>query len=195
MTALASDWLQPGLPADGQVPVVVPDAGGQAPELLARHAPVGDPELPDAEAAGQHCLHRDQAQGDPAYNHNIERNVRNSMSGKTAKRKGSGFEREISKYLNEKLGIHSYRTPLSGAISNLRADLMGTPDLHVECKRTEKFQIYAALEQAEKARDKKTLVTVVNRRNKMTTGESLVVMRLDEWLSLYEAYLQHKGLK
>ena len=117
------------------------------------------------------------------------------MSGKTAKRKGSGFEREIAKYLNEKLGINSYRTPLSGSISNLRADLMGTPDLHVECKRTEKFQIYAALEQAEKARDKNTLVTVVNRRNKMTTGESLVVMRLDEWLSLYEAYLQHKGLK
>ena len=40
MTALASDWLQPGLPADGQVPVVVPNAGGQAPELLPRHAPV-----------------------------------------------------------------------------------------------------------------------------------------------------------
>jgi len=117
------------------------------------------------------------------------------MSGKTAKRKGSGFEREIAKYLNEKLGINSYRTPLSGAIQNLRADLMGTPDLHVECKRTEKFQIYAALEQAEKARDKGTLVTVINRRNKMTTGESLVVMRLDEWLELYRRYLQSEGLK
>jgi hypothetical protein len=71
---------------------------------------------------------------------------------------------------------------------------MGTPDLHVECKRTEKFQIYAALEQAEKAKDKNTLVTVINRRNKMTTGESLVVMRLDEWLQLYAAYLKEKGV-
>jgi len=71
---------------------------------------------------------------------------------------------------------------------------MGTPDLHVECKRTEKFQIYAALEQAEKAREKGTLVTVINRRNKMTTGESLVVMRMDEWLQLYAAYLKEKGV-
>ena len=116
------------------------------------------------------------------------------MSGKTPKRKGSGFEREIAKYLNEKLNINSYRTPMSGAIQNLRADLMGTPDLHVECKRTEKFQIYAALQQAEKARDKGTLVTVVNRRNQMKTGESLVVMRLDEWLQLYAAYLKEKGV-
>ena len=65
MSLVASDWLQPGLPADGQVPVVVPDAGGQAPELLGRHAPVRDPELPDVQTAGQHRLHCDHTQGDP----------------------------------------------------------------------------------------------------------------------------------
>ena len=116
------------------------------------------------------------------------------MSGKAPKRKGSGFEREIAKYLSDKLNINSYRTPMSGAIQNLRADLMGTPGLHVECKRREKLQIYAALQQAEKARDENTLVTVVNRRNNMKTGESLVVMRLDEWLQLYASYLKEKGI-
>ena len=62
---MTSDWLEPGLPADGQVPVVGPDAGGQAPELLSRHAPVGDPELSDVDTAAQHRLHRAHTQRDP----------------------------------------------------------------------------------------------------------------------------------
>ena len=57
--------LEPRLPADSQVPVVVLDAGGQAPELLSRHAPVWDPELSDVNTTAQHRLHRAYAQRDP----------------------------------------------------------------------------------------------------------------------------------
>jgi Holliday junction resolvase len=117
------------------------------------------------------------------------------MSGKAPKRKGSGYEREVANYMKEKINIDASRTPMSGAINNLRADLMGTPHIHVECKRTEKFQIYAALKQAEVAKKDEELVAVMNRRNQMKTGESLVVMRLDDWLLLYESYLKERGEK
>ena len=63
--------LDSGLPADGEVPVVLLDAGGQLRELLAAHTPVGDPQLPDVDAAGQHPLHCLHAQGDSANNKKI----------------------------------------------------------------------------------------------------------------------------
>ena len=35
---------------------------------------------------------------------------------------------------------------------------------------------------------------VIQRRNNMTTAESLVVMRLEDWAVLYEAYLDSLGI-
>ena len=63
--------LDPRLPADSEVPVVLLDAGGQLGELLTAHTPVRDPQLPDVDAAGQHPLYCLHAQGDSANNKRI----------------------------------------------------------------------------------------------------------------------------
>jgi len=119
------------------------------------------------------------------------------------KRKGDGYERELAKWLDARLfGSQGKitRAPLSGGGSYItgggRADLLGTPDLWIEAKRTERFVPYAAMAQAEMGihkSDTPEMPVVVQRRNKMKTGESLVVMRLNDFAFIYEGYLNQYG--
>lgn len=119
------------------------------------------------------------------------------------KRKGDGYERELAKWLDRRLfgGEGKVtRAPLSGGGSYItgggRADLIGTPDLWVEAKRTEKFQPYAAMQQAETGihkSDTPEMPVVMQRRNNMKTQDSLVVMRLNDFAFIYEGYLMQYG--
>jgi Holliday junction resolvase len=124
------------------------------------------------------------------------------VSHRGSKNKGSTFEREIASYLNETMGLESRRALLSGGGRNDGgADLDGTPLIHVEAKRTETFSPYAAMVQAEtaigkaigKAKDK-VMPVVIQRRNNVATARSLVVMRAEDWVKMYAAYLQAKGV-
>jgi Holliday junction resolvase len=116
------------------------------------------------------------------------------------KSKGDNYEREISAYINEHTGLQSFRAPLSGggkqfSVGNITAgsaDIVGTPAIWPECKRTERFTPYEAIAQAERgiaARNSTEMPVVFTRRNRVPTGQSLVVMRLDDWLKFYKAYL------
>ena len=121
------------------------------------------------------------------------------------KRKGDGYERELAKWLNHWLfgdKPQVQRAPLSGGGANLFGgglpDLNGTPFVWVEAKRTEKFSPYAALEQAEAGIEKSNssdIPVVVSRKNRMDTSESLVVMRLGDWLPMYKAFLWEFGIE
>ena len=122
------------------------------------------------------------------------------MSGRGSKAKGSSYELEVASYLAESVGLKCRRALLSGGGRNDGgADLDGTPLVHMELKRVESFSPYKAMEQAEqaisKARDKSVKPVVVTRRNRMRTGESLVVMRLDDWLPVYELWLKSSASK
>lgn len=121
-----------------------------------------------------------------------------------SKNKGDGYERELAAYIDKAIFGGSgrvFRAPLSGGGRSLHgggsADLTGTPDLWVEAKRTEKFTPHAALAQAERgiAANKftKDIPVVINRRNRMKTGESLTLLRLDDFLKIYLVYLQSLG--
>tara|TARA_R110002153_G_scaffold21445_3_gene71513 strand:+ start:1273 stop:1692 length:420 start_codon:yes stop_codon:yes gene_type:complete len=119
------------------------------------------------------------------------------------KNKGDGYERELAKYFNEVLydgADRIFRAPLSGGGRSLHgagsADLVGTPLIWVEAKRTERYSPYPAVQQAEagiEAIKGSDIPVVVNRKNRMQTGESLVTMRLDDWMKLYAAYLKSNG--
>jgi len=119
------------------------------------------------------------------------------------KRKGDGYERELAKWLDKRLFGSSgkiSRAPLSGGGSYMtgggRADLIGVPDLWIEAKRTERFVPYAAMQQAETGihkSDTPEMPVVVQRRNGMKTGDSLVVMRLHDFAFIYEGYLNQYG--
>ncbi len=113
--------------------------------------------------------------------------------------KGNGYENELAQYLSEKTGIYVSRSPLSGGgLKDVQmADLYGTPEIWVEAKRTERANVYAAMEQAERgiaARDNDDAPVVITRKNNVPTGKSLVVMRLDDWTVLYRAYLIWSGV-
>ncbi|CAB4159039.1 hypothetical protein UFOVP708_45 [uncultured Caudovirales phage] len=121
--------------------------------------------------------------------------------GRASKAKGSGYERELAAWLNERVGIRSRRALLSGGGRNDGgADLDGVPHVHIEAKRTEAINVKAALRQAEASiakgehqPDDKPMPVVVTRQNRMATGESLVVMRADDWVKLYSAWLMERS--
>lgn len=122
--------------------------------------------------------------------------------GRGCKAKGSAYERELAHYLNSHLfeTEQVFRAPLSGGGSvNYQAggaDLVGTPGIFVEAKRTERLNVRSALAQAEgniKTRQSPDFATIMTRKNREATGDSLVVMRLDEWMPLYEAWLRQRG--
>jgi hypothetical protein len=120
------------------------------------------------------------------------------MSGRGAKAKGSDYERELSAHLNGTLGLSSRRALLSGGGRNDGgSDLDGTPLIHVEAKRTETFAPYAAMQQAEESISRGSRIAmpvVIQRRNRMTTGQSMVVMRMDDWMKMYAAFLREQGV-
>lgn len=117
---------------------------------------------------------------------------------KSPKNKGSGYERELAAYFNDRLGLRCFRTPLSGGgfgfARNVApsADLTGTPDLWVEAKRVERLNFHEAMAQAERGSDahgRVDMPMVVNRKNHQRLEDSVVVLRLKDFMKLYDAYL------
>ena len=121
------------------------------------------------------------------------------MSGKAPKRKGDGYERELAKYFNKKVFDGEdkvQRAPLSGGgavKSSGGSDLKNTPYIFVEAKRTEKFQIHQSMRQVEdnieisKSND---MPIVITRRNRTETGDSLCVLKLDDFLKMYQLLIK-----
>ena len=122
---------------------------------------------------------------------------------KKHKDKGDRYERELRQYFNDTLEIDTaHRAPLSGGgfVGNMvgGADVIGVPDLFIEAKRVERLNFMEAVRQAEGNRDKTNspeVPIVINRRNQMKTGQSLCVLRLDDFMKFYKAYLETTGFK
>lgn len=120
-------------------------------------------------------------------------------NGRGMKAKGDEYERELASYINEATGLSSGRAPLSGGGKvglYGGADLIGTPGLFVEAKRVERLSFHEAMRQAEtniKKTQSPEAPVVINRRNRESTGDSLVVMRLDSFLKFYLSHLLISG--
>lgn len=65
------------------------------------------------------------------------------------------------------------------------ADVIGLPDIHVECKRVERLDLYGAVTQAVSDARAGEMPAVFHRRDRR---EWLVTMPIEEWRKLYEAY-------
>jgi len=122
---------------------------------------------------------------------------------KSPKNKGDGYERELAAYLNATVlpPLTASRAPLSGGGMSFngagQADLIGTPGLHVEAKRVERLEVYKSLDQAERSvtnRNCPETPVVISRRNNTKTGDSIVILRLDGFLTYYLAWLKSMGL-
>tara|TARA_B100001057_G_C22798142_1_gene930482 strand:- start:169 stop:552 length:384 start_codon:yes stop_codon:yes gene_type:complete len=116
------------------------------------------------------------------------------------KKKGDDYERELAKYINKETGLRTaHRAPLSGG-GNVDmyggADVLGVPGIFIEAKRVERLNFHDALRQAERNIEKTNspeVPIVVNRKNRMKTGDSLCLIRLDDFLRFYSSYLRETG--
>ena len=97
--------------------------------------------------------------------------------------KGARGERELAKKLRE-FGFSTRRgQQYSGA--NGDADVVGVPDIHIECKRVEKLNINKAMHQSINDARQGEKAVVMHKKN----GEKwLVTMVLADWIELYNAW-------
>ena len=97
-----------------------------------------------------------------------------------AKKKGSAGERELAALLRAH-GYDSHRNNqmFVGGKNNPDVTL---PGMHIECKRTERLQLYEALAQAQRDADGKAVPVVMHRKNR---APWVVIMALEDWLGMY----------
>lgn len=103
------------------------------------------------------------------------------MSG-SSQRKGADGERELAALLRQ----HGYEIERGGSLSFGEVpNLVGLPNIHIECKRVERLNVGEAMDQAirDAERFHDGAPTVFHRRNRQPW---LVTMRLTDWLELYK---------
>ena len=102
-----------------------------------------------------------------------------------SKQKGKRGELELVHKL-QNYGFNTRRSvQYNGKADGGQADLVGLPNIHIECKRVEKLNLYDAIAQAKHDAKAEELPTVFHRKN---DSEWLVTMRLDDWIELYKKY-------
>ena len=109
------------------------------------------------------------------------------MTGKRSQRKGRGGEKELSEVLN----AYGYSTSPGGALNfGKEPDVSGLPNIHIECKRSERLNLTDAMRQAvtDAKRFGDGVPTVFHRKNRQPW---YVTMRLQDWIELYEKGCNH----
>lgn len=109
--------------------------------------------------------------------------------GSKSQRKGANGERELAAVLRE----YGYSIERGGSMSFGEVpDLLGLPDIHIECKRVERLNISAAMKQAERDSERfhDGAPAVFHRRSREPW---LVTMRLVDWVNLYSGKNTEKG--
>jgi len=96
--------------------------------------------------------------------------------GRFSRNKGKVGERELAHELSRVFGVAARRGIQFQGSSESPDVVTSIPDLHIECKRTERFRLYDALDQAvADAADK--VPVVLHRQNKKPW---VAVVRLDD---------------
>ena len=97
-----------------------------------------------------------------------------------SRRKGKEGELSLAKKLRE-YGYDARRSQQYAGI-NGDADVVGLPNIHIECKRVERLNIYDAIAQSQRDARDGELPVVMHRKNH---SDWLVTMTLDDWIQLY----------
>ena len=101
--------------------------------------------------------------------------------GKSQQRKGADGERELAELLKG----YGFDVKRGGSMSfGDVPDLVGLPGVHIECKRVERLNVDAAMQQAvaDAERFGDGMPVVFHRRNRRPW---LVTMQLDDFIKLY----------
>ena len=103
-----------------------------------------------------------------------------------SKQKGKNGELELAKKLRE----HGYAVRRSvqynGKEEEGQADLLGLPHIHIECKRTERLNLYDAVDQAKRdSAGTGNTPAVFHRKNHC---DWVVILPLDEFMKIYREW-------
>lgn len=100
-----------------------------------------------------------------------------------SRRKGADYEREIARKLRE----YGYNARRGQQYSGLNgdADVIGLDGIYLECKRTEKTDLYSWIAQANRDAREGELPVVLHRKNNCKT---LAIMEMDTFMQLYGDY-------
>ena len=96
-------------------------------------------------------------------------------------RKGKEGERELANLLKDRYG-YDCRRGQQFCGSNGDADVVGLPDIHIECKRVEKLNIYEAVEQSINDAREGEIPTVMHRKNHKPW---LVTLPFENFIEMY----------
>jgi Holliday junction resolvase len=96
--------------------------------------------------------------------------------GRFSRNKGKVGERELASELTRVLGVSARRGVQFQGGSDSPDVIADIPDLHIECKRTERFRLYEALDQAVNDAGNKTPI-VIHRQNRQPW---VAIIRLDD---------------
>lgn len=101
-----------------------------------------------------------------------------------SKQKGKRGELELCREL-KKHGYNCRRTAqYNGKELDSKADIVGMPGIHAECKRVEKLNIDNAMEQAVRDCKEGETPTVMHKRN---SKPWLVTMLIKDWVKMHQA--------
>ena len=103
--------------------------------------------------------------------------------GKMSRDKGKRGERELARILRG-MGYKARRGQQYEGGSD-SPDVVGLPGIHMEVKRTERFDLEGAMEQARNDCDPFSLPAVFHRKN---GRQWVVVMDLEDWMLMYKGY-------
>lgn len=98
-----------------------------------------------------------------------------------SKQKGARGERELAKVLR----AHGFKTRRGQQYcgANGDADVVGLPNIHIECKRVERLNLYDAMTQAKSDAKQDEIPVVMHRKDKC---DWLVTMSLDDFMKIYK---------
>ena len=100
-----------------------------------------------------------------------------------SRQKGAKGERELASIL--KGYGYPCRRGQQYCGANGDADVVGLPEIHIECKRVERLNLYEAVDQSKRDTKKEELPAVFHRKNHC---EWLVTMPLEDWMKLYKEF-------
>lgn len=107
------------------------------------------------------------------------------MSKINSNRKGKVGELELVN-LFKSYGFKEVRRSQQYSGEGHTADLIGLPELHIECKRVERLNIDKAMEQCLGDKAEGDLGIVAHRKN---NKDWLVTMTFEDWIEIYKRYL------
>lgn len=108
-----------------------------------------------------------------------------------SKRKGKVGENEIAHIFRE-YGFEDARRGVQYNGADGSADVIGLPHIHAEIKRTQKLNIYDAMEQAIGDAREGEIPAVFHRRNR---DYWKVTLRLEDFMEIYKVWETHTQTK